>query len=132
MNDESRMQVNDGETPLSMPDHSIVAPITKPANGYGKAAAAVAVAGLALALPLTKVQDVEAVVEHCPADSYEGQEIGDPGDCADCFWSAVPADCWTINNNPGDSFNDGGGGGGPSYDQCQINNDPICYGIYGE
>jgi hypothetical protein len=93
---------------------------------------AIAIALASVALPLVKVGKVEAQsVAYCASDNYSGQDIGDPGDCADCTYSMLPTDCLVVD--PGgathwgtstvDTYTDvvtdsgGGGGGGSDYPQ---------------
>jgi len=65
-------------------------------------AAALAAAAAAIALPLIAVKGAEAELVYCAADGYMGQDVGDPADCADCFYSAIPADCSLSPPSDGD------------------------------
>lgn len=61
-------------------------------------AAALAAAVAAVGLPLIRVKPVEAVSEHCAADSYTGFDIGESPNL-DCSYAGVPSDCYIVDNN---------------------------------
>jgi hypothetical protein len=70
---------------------------------------ALAIAVAALALPLIAIKDAKAQDVACSVDGFQGQDIGDPGDCADCTASMFPADCefnpdGVTTSDPGDSI----------------------------
>ena len=100
--------------------------IVNAGSGCGPSAPAVATTVVAVALPLLKVQNARAEdgVSYCAGDGYQGSEVGDPGDCADCSAVSNPQDCSTDSadfdpnmdaNGDDGGDGDGGGGGGGDY-----------------
>ena len=96
---------------------------------------ALAAAVAAIGLPLIRIRSAEAATAYCASDSYQGFDVGDPGDCPDCTYAAIPSDCTLEDSTggthtssgdylpPSDSGGDGGscgdcggcGGGGDYY-----------------
>jgi hypothetical protein len=103
MNEETKPDRN-GEDAVHQENHIAKTDL----GGRILSTSALAAAAAALALPLIKVKSVQALTVYCAADGYAGQDIGDPGDCWDCFINMLPADCGVSGGDvpPGDNPTD--------------------------